>query len=365
VLRVYFEAIDPGELPAGIKENLFRDHVLKYWEGSPQDNNRRLMDDLRFRIQAARRRRSLFVAGVAAVALVLLLAAGAWDVSKWRDRMRGMDTASGDRPEQDAETETPSGWKPTPPVPVPGHLVGTAAAEAVETVLCSDPPTPTGGAERPHLQLEILARRHGQGSFAPLKNGDSLASEKDDYFIAVRPLTRGFVYVFQVDSAGRKDWLFPKNETSEYSSGVNPVEPGAVLQIPDAPSNRVLFLDRTTGREQIYTALSAERWLELEEALARQAPAAPKSEPNHPDTSLLAGGIRSPNDLLVRGVGGERTKTAPLAEAFLVQRLEGNDTCSLSISVEPLQATGSLLVIERWFRHVAPERSVPGAERLP
>jgi hypothetical protein len=133
------------------------------------------------------------------------------------------------------------------------------------------------------------------------------------------------------------------------------VQSDTTLQVPSAESDLVLFLDNTTGIEHIYTVFSATRWPDLEDALARSAesPAAPPA--TRTDVPLAATTVRSPNGLLVRGVGGVRVdkSAGQVTESFLVQRTDRDQTYSLPISTEPLRASGAFLVIERWFRHEA------------
>ena len=57
----------------------------------------------------------------------------------------------------------------------------------------------------------------------------------------------GWLYVFQVDSSGKIQWLFPRNDSSAFSCGANPVAPGQLAQIPAASTRNVLTLDRVTG----------------------------------------------------------------------------------------------------------------------
>ena len=143
-----------------------------------------------------------------------------------------------------------------------------------------------------------------------------------------------------------------QNETSEHSSGANPVMPGKILQVPSAESNRVLYLDATPGIEHVYAVFSATQWLELERALSHPAVAPARPGENRPDAPLLVATVRSPNGLSVRGVGGTRLTTGEIGASFIVQRTEGQKKWSLPVAADPIQASGSFLVIERWFKHV-------------
>jgi hypothetical protein len=164
-----------------------------------------------------------------------------------------------------------------------------------------------------------MAKRSSGTEFAPLADGEKLASEKDDYCIVAQSFAPAYLYVFQVDSSGKKEWLFPKNESSSLSSGSNPVSAGETITVPDADSKRSLFLDKTIGVEHIYAVVSATQWPELENALAR------------PALASAATTVRQPNRLALRGVGGARVTDAS----------------------QPVESTGTVLVVERWFNHAA------------
>ena len=116
------------------------------------------------------------------------------------------------------------------------------------------------------LGFEVLARRHGTTSFVPMSEGGELSSNVDDYCIVVNTSTVGYLYVIQQDATGGIQWLFPKNSTSVFSSGSNPVAGDKVLTVPADPE-KVFFVDSTVGTETIVIAFSETRWLELESTL--------------------------------------------------------------------------------------------------
>ena len=246
----------------------------------------------------------------------------------------------------------PEKWVTPPAKSLPAQVAQLPAAEVLRLAYGDSPPAAPSQAQRPALQLEILARRVGETTFSRLDDGHTLASQTDDYFIALRPLSPGFLYIFQVDSLGKRAWLFPQNKTSSYSSGSNPVKPQEILQVPSAGSKRVLFLDDNVGIEHIYAVFSATRWPELEEALGR--PAGPSAH-TESEPHLLATVVRAPNGLAGRGVGGVRVEESltGVGASFIVERTDRTQTYSLPVSAQPLQASGSFLVVERWFRHVA------------
>lgn len=212
--------------------------------------------------------------------------------------------------------------RPSSAATLPSHVASLPAADVLKIAYGASPPPPLTTFERPRLSVKILAKRASDAAFVPLVDGEALASEKDDYKLTVQAFSSGYLYVFQVDSSGKKEWLFPQNDTSALSSGINPVQAGQSIQIPspDAADSkpRALYLDQTAGYEHIYAVLSATQWPELEQALAQPGRAA----------SAI---VTQPNALQLRAVGGARVTDAS----------------------EPVEAEGTVLVIERWFRHVA------------
>src|SRR5437016_6327248 len=116
----------------------------------------------------------------------------------------------------------------------------------------------------------------------------------------------GYLYVFQVDSSGKCDWLFPQNESSTNSSGINPVAPGQLLSVPPAGSSNAFYLDANAGIEHIYAVFSATRWPALEEALPKPPPAKVPGQMAHGTR------VQEPNRLGLRGVGGTHASPSPL-----------------------------------------------------
>jgi hypothetical protein len=178
-----------------------------------------------------------------------------------------------------------------------------------------------------------VARRESDTAFRPLNDGDTLATATDGYVIAMRPLSPGWAYVFQVDASGRVDPLFPRLPSAPHSSGTNPVEAGQGTQMPPADEGRVFYLDATPGVEHVYAVLSATRWPELESALASRA---------SPDRQLPpVSRVEEPNNLRSRGIGGTRPETLSVSLGKV-----------LPVSGDEFAGSGRLLVVERWLRHV-------------
>ena len=124
-----------------------------------------------------------------------------------------------------------------------------------------------------------------------------------------------------------------------------------------AKDYNILFLDEATGYEHIYAVFSATPWPALEQAFSEESQmmASPSSDKTEPP--LLAAVVRGPNGLLDRGVGGWREDES-LSETtltLLVERTIEDGVYQVSCSSDPLQATGSFLVVERWFRHDNPD----------
>jgi len=340
---VYLEPMDPAGLPAPFNLKLAAVQGIEYYAGPAEEMLEKLAQELGTLVRSSRRRRLALSTAVAAATVAVAL--GLWSILP--DPEGGEDAVVPDAlPSSDP-------WAVPPAKSLPAQVAGLSAADVLEVAYTGSPPIAASQTTRPGIQMEILARRSGETTFSPLEDGNTLHSETDDYFLAFRPRSSGFLYVFQVDSQGKKTWLFPENETSDLSSGINPLESEVVVQVPSLEEKRVLFLDSTEGIEHIYTVFSSTPWPELEEVLARPGRPWPVSPPTDAGPAQVA--VRSPNGLLVRGVGGARVikTTDQIAEPFLVQRTDRDKTYSLPISTELLQASGSFLVIERWFRHEA------------
>ena len=196
---------------------------------------------------------------------------------------------------------------------------------------------------RPEAALQVLARPKGAKSFTPVANGARLTSLDDDYFIAVTMLSKGYLYVFQVDTAGRCEWLFPKNAFSSFSSGENPVGAGTIVQVPPPETNTVLYLDENPGVEHVYAAVSAHRWRELEAALGQSATSVSAGG----DDSAAAHRVTRPLGLRTRGIGGTRAKETRID----FRRVVDGRPVTVSLLNEPVAAVGGSLVVERWFHH--------------
>lgn len=197
-------------------------------------------------------------------------------------------------------------------------------------------------AEPPRCQFEVLASSGGDNRFRRLGNGESLRSRKDRYVIAAKPWTQGWLYVFQIDAAGKVDWLFPRNEVTGISSGSNPVVAGKVIRMPES-STAALYLDDTAGIEHIYTVFSSSPFPDLE----RELMAIRRQEP--------LSGIRTvaaPFGMRMRGVGGVVSADATDLVSELFHNPEAPASVSSVSASKIYRGSGPILVVERWFHHV-------------
>src|SRR5262249_47877725 len=167
--------------------------------------------------------------------------------------------------------------------------------------------------------------------FQILNDGDSLASEVDDYCVVCRALSDGFLYIFQIDSSGKSEWLFPRNDLSKYSAGSNPLVMGQTIQVPSAEKDGFLYLDRNPGVEHVYAVFSVTRWTELEAELA-------KTSASSAATPIS---IKEPIGLGVRGVGGIRVDANATNSNNIspIQIVSNGGTIALSGVKPPVEAS--------------------------
>jgi serine/threonine protein kinase len=233
-----------------------------------------------------------------------------------------------------------------PPKPLPANVKTLEAVDVLNLVYSGSPPAPPANAVAPQLQFSILVRRKGQTQPNVLKDGETMVSGVDDYLTVVRAASPGYLYIFQVDAAGKTQWLFPQNNSFLLSSGSNPVQRGQVLRVPAAEQG-TFYLDATTGIEHLYLVFSAMRWPELEAALAKPA--------RVPAPSVaMAGVVQEPNNFQSRGIAGIHGGTAVMegTEALWSEGVYSGVTNTLQVMGQALDASGRFLVLERWFRHV-------------
>jgi hypothetical protein len=167
--------------------------------------------------------------------------------------------------------------------------------------------------------------------WVPLRNGQELSSD-DRYFITMRPSQASYFYIFQIDSTGKLDWLFPANSFSKDSSGGNPVSAGAMTKVP--PADRAFYLDENLGFEHLYVVATPGPWPELEAALSQAVQARPFGKP-----------VLAKLDIRPRGVAG--TESVDLGPA-LPGKMESAEAQHLFKGIQ------GALVMDFWFDHVKP-----------
>ncbi len=318
---VLLESLDVMSLPPPFNITVADKQGIAFFEGSFDENCTKLADGVK-RIAGSRGIGKMTRKVVVALGAVLLVGASIWAgvTLKW--------------PRHNVTEEAAAPSAALPAAAVPSQV---PAAEVQQ-------PQP------PRLQLDILSKRERQNQFTVIKDGDDLASETDDYVIVMRPLTPGWLYIFQVDAEGKTDWLFPRNPGSDYSNGSNPVEASKIIQIPAEDSNEALYLDTTAGIEHVYAVLSADRWTALENALqAGQNPASLISGPG-----AVAKVLDAADGVQMRGIGGARTEGGTLdpAAALATAKVYEGQTFTLPMTNQIYEASSTCLVVDRWFHHV-------------
>lgn len=250
---------------------------------------------------------------------------------------------SGQRPYASATAPLTEKTAITPPetVAIPAAVADLPAGPILQLVANAMPPLPPRSFEKPQLQFEIQAQVRKAKTFAPIADGDSLASEVDDYLIVARPQSTGYLYVFQIDSSGKSQWLFPGNTTTDLSSGSNPVTASEIIQLPPSGKKHVFYLDSMTGTEHIYAVFCATRWEALEKALSLAPPAS------------LAAVVVHQQFGLTRGISATRptASNTSIDPAFSFDRADDGETITLRLTSQPVEASTSFVVVERWFRH--------------
>ena len=242
---------------------------------------------------------------LAMVALAGLVAAVAWGVSHWRGAGRPRAEPARDGP---GDRRSPFGD-------------GLAATPALRVLLEGQPEGNRPGVKT-RLGLKIVALREGAGLASTLADGDMMTSA-DTYHLEVEPGTPGYLYVFQVDTAGTLTVLHPALDGSPFSRGANPVSAWARVRVP--PGND-LRLDENVGIEHVFCVLSTLRWEQLERALS-DAEAHPKS----------GAPVEAPFRVTTRGVAGLVPVGPPEPGTAPTGHYEGNL---------------GFIVVGRWFRHM-------------
>lgn len=346
IAPICLDDIDVMKLPAPFSLKLGSLQCVR-WHGTKDETLQALARDIGGTVLQQRKRKRATRNGLIALMALFAAVAGGWFfMTRTPDPgLCGASHTVDAAPTMPAEglSEIP------PPVPVKDlqESAGMLPAFAPLHVVSTDaPPEASAPAvlSKPKLALRIEARLRGKDPVVLLNDGSSLASLVDGYRLVVSPFSDGHLYVFQVDTVGKCEWLFPTNPHSQFSCGSNPVHSGQEFLIPDRSLGSMLTLDETTGVEHLYIVLSATAWPELEKTLREssivsQKTVTAKMTPLPEPTGL----VKHPFGLSrgVHGVLGAVTSpptapTPPLPPA----------TSSLFAS------DGPFMVIERWFYHL-------------
>lgn len=117
------------------------------------------------------------------------------------------------------------------------------------------------------FQVNYLYREAGTGPLKPILPGSVLRSG-DHYKVVFTPNQNGYVYLFQVDSAGQFFQLFPMREFKGVRvENANPVTAGQRYILP--ADDKSFTLDRTLGRERLFLVVTTRPHEELESLAQR------------------------------------------------------------------------------------------------
>ena len=182
----------------------------------------------------------------------------------------------------------------------------------------------------PSAAVAVMVQKTEESAWHLLRDGEELPSGAN-YFFGLHPEENAYFYIFQIDSTGKLDWLFPKNNYLSHSTGQNPAFAAKWTRIPRSV-NQAFFLDENLGVEHFYIVATQTPWPALEEALGK---------------ARLSGSMNRPIlanfSLKTRGSAGTRPVEFDLPTNMgetppRVQQL--------------INGKAGALVIERWFRHV-------------
>ena len=163
-----------------------------------------------------------------------------------------------------------------------------------------------------------------KSAWIPMQNGDILTSN-DRYQIVIFSNSSAHIYVLQIDSQGKLDWLFPSN-SFPYSRGKNPIPEMEEIHIPS--KNETYFLDDNQGVEHLYIIATKNRWTELEEKLSELG------EKTISETKIKVAFQKG-----TRGVGGITKEN----ENFSLMAMSKESIKNV------LESKDGVVVIETWF----------------
>lgn len=249
------------------------------------------------------------------VLIAALAAGGVWWIATWAEPATAEDAPS--------------------KVSLSEQTRSVAAGDILKVIFETAPPATRKPAAPIRFQFGLFARRAGNAEYRPLVDGESIAAG-DRYWLGIRLDSPGCLYVVQVDARGKAEKLFPRNRLAN-SSIENPVRADETVQIP-TPDAEPFELANDGGIVNLYIVLSASRWPELEEALARPMPAVLNVLP--PGDHPLVGSSR-----------GVRNATHNGIDALFNRDTEGKR--QRLAATDRIEGAGHFMAIERWFRSTA------------
>jgi len=267
---------------------------------------------------------------VAFVAIALLIVIAGYAIFSLRE-----ERLAGARHEEPVNAEIINPAAPTEEPPASGSINVKSVSAEVEDALRLAYSTKLQEVA-PSAAAAIMVQRGVKATdpWQPLVEGETMSSA-DKYRIVFQPGESAFFYIFQIDNSGKLDWLFPRNNSSQYSMGANPVSAGVWTELPDGDAT--FYLDENLGVEHIYVVATRSRWSDLETALTK----ASKSRAGKSS-------IQYAFNLQTRGVGGTRLIDSPPPQNM--------DTSSTNVR-QLIRGKAGVLVVERWFQHVSATRN--------
>lgn len=249
------------------------------------------------------------------VLIAALAAGGVWWIATWAE-----PATTDDAPGKVALTELAR---------------SVAAGDILKVIFEGAPPAIRNTGAPIRLQFGLFARRAGDSDYRPLEDGESIAAG-DRYWLGIRLDSPGYLYVVQANARGKAEKLFPRNRLPS-SSIENLVRADETVQIP-TPDAEPFELANDGGIVNLYIVLSASRWPELEEALARPMPAVLNVLP--PGDHPLVGSSRGVRNVTHNGI-----------DALFNRDIEGKR--QRLTATDRIEGASRFMAIERWFRGAA------------
>jgi len=189
--------------------------------------------------------------------------------------------------------------------------------------------------ENPSAAISILVKSK-TNRWEPLQNGQTLSID-DNYKIMFNTESSAYFYIFQIDSNGKIDWLFPINRLTSFSVGKNPVSPNIWTYIPGQYS--AFHLDNNWGVEHIFIIGTKFRWHEIEELIEKACKNSNKKI-----------SINKALNLKMRGIAGIRYVES-LPDIPMIEKKDYKS--KLKDIRQIITGKQGILVYERWFLHVS------------